>query len=191
MSASGKGHLDIALVIPLAEARLGESRIDGTYTFLANEVTVDPALPPLRQVKGSLQFSEKDPARTGDQRPAVRRPGQDQGGTQDGKVLVTANGTLAIDDLRRRLELPLLDNLSGSTTYRAEVRVRKRDVELLLDSNLVGVASTLPAPLGKSAGENLPCISRRHRCRRRHACYRSDTPRPVARHSRQCVRVCK
>jgi hypothetical protein len=60
MRASGKGHLEIALLIPLEEARLGDSRIDGTYTFLANEVTVDPALPPLQQVKGSLQFSEKD-----------------------------------------------------------------------------------------------------------------------------------
>ena len=59
MSASGKGHLDIALEIPLAEARLAESRIDGTYTLLANEVNVDPSLPPLRQVNGSLQFSEK------------------------------------------------------------------------------------------------------------------------------------
>jgi uncharacterized protein YhdP len=44
----------------------------------------------------------------------------------------------------------LLDQICpGTTTYRAEVRVQKRDVELVLDSNLVGVASTLPAPLGK------------------------------------------
>jgi uncharacterized protein YhdP len=33
MSASGKGRLEIALLIPLEEARLGESKIDGTYTF--------------------------------------------------------------------------------------------------------------------------------------------------------------
>lgn len=155
MSASGKGHLNIALEIPLAEARLAESRIDGTYTLLANEVNVDPSLPPLRQVNGSLQFSEK----------TLRVPeinaqlfgGQVKitGGSQDGKVLVIAEGTLAVDDLRRRTELAMLDKLSGSTAYRAELRVRKRAVELLLDSNLVGVASTLPAPLGKSAGENL------------------------------------
>jgi uncharacterized protein YhdP len=79
-----------------------------------------------------------------------------KGGTQDGKVVVVADGTLVIDDLRRRLESPLLDHLAGSTAYRAEVRVRKRDVELVLDSNLVGVASTLPAPLAKSASEALP-----------------------------------
>jgi len=156
MRASGKGHLDIALVIPLEEARLGDSRIDGTYTFLANEVTVDPALPPLRQVKGSLQFSEKDLRVPEINALLFGGPVRIKGATQGGKVLITANGTLAIDDLRRRLEMPLLDNLSGTTPYRAEVRVQKRDVELLLDSNLVGVASTMPEPLGKNAGEAMP-----------------------------------
>ncbi len=156
MSAIGKGQLDIALVIPLEEARLGDSKVNGTYTFLTNEVTVDPALPPLRQVKGSLQFSEK-----GLRVPQINAQlfdGQVRitGGTQGGKVLFITEGTLGMDELRRRAGLPLLDNLSGSTAYRAEVRVRKRDVELLLDSNLVGVASTLPAPLGKSAGDALP-----------------------------------
>ncbi|MCQ1548242.1 MAG: TIGR02099 family protein [Candidatus Accumulibacter phosphatis] len=155
MSAIGKGHLDIALEIPLAEARLGESRIAGTYTLLANEVNVDPALPPLQQVKGSLQFSE-----TSLRVPEINAQlfgGQVRisGGLQDGKVLVMAEGTLAVNDLRRRAEWPLLDKLSGSTAYRAELRVRKRDIELMLDSNLVGVASTLPAPLGKSAGDAL------------------------------------
>ena len=156
MSASGKGHLDIALVIPLAEARLGESRIEGNYTFLANDVTVDPALPPLRQVKGNLQFSEKDLRIPEINALLFGGPVRIKGGTQDGKVLVVADGTLLIDDLRRRLESPLLDHLAGSTAYRAEVRVRKRDVELVLDSNLVGVASTLPVPLAKSASEALP-----------------------------------
>ena len=60
MTASGMGRLDIGLLIPLQEARLGESKIEGTYVFLANEVNVDPAIPPLQQVNGSLQFSEKD-----------------------------------------------------------------------------------------------------------------------------------
>jgi uncharacterized protein (TIGR02099 family) len=156
MRASGKGHLDIALVIPLEEARLGDSRIEGTYTFLANEVTVDPVLPPLRQVKGRLQFSEKDLRVPEINALLFGGPVRIKGGTQDGKVLITANGTLVIDDLRRRLAMPLLDNLSGTTPYRAELRVQKRDVALVLDSNLVGVASTLPEPLGKNAGEAMP-----------------------------------
>ncbi|MBP9805263.1 MAG: TIGR02099 family protein [Candidatus Accumulibacter sp.] len=156
MSAIGKGHLDIALTIPLEEARLGDSKVSGTYTFLANEVNVDAALPPLRQVKGSLQFSEKDLRIPQINALLFDGPVRITGGTQGGKVVFINEGALAMDELRRRSGLALLDNLSGSTAYRAEIRVRKRDVELVLDSNLVGVTSTLPAPLGKSAGDVLP-----------------------------------
>ena len=156
MSAGGKGRLDIGLVIPLEEARLGESKIEGTYVFLANDVTVDPALPPLRQVNGSLHFSEKDLRIP--EINAVLFGGQVKikGGAQGGKVMVLANGSLGMDELRRRLELPLLDALSGTATYRVEVSSKKRNVELVVDSNLVGVASTLPAPFAKSASEVLP-----------------------------------
>ena len=155
MSASGKGRLDIGLVIPLAEARLKDSKIEGSYAFLANEVTVDSALPPLRQVNGSLQFSEKDLRIA--EIDAMLFGGQIrvQGGTQDGKVLIVVNGSLGMDELRRNVDLPLLDALSGTLAYRAEVSSRKRDVELLVDSNLVGVASTLAAPFGKSASDVL------------------------------------
>ncbi|MCM8599774.1 MAG: TIGR02099 family protein [Candidatus Accumulibacter sp.] len=156
MSAVGKGHLEISLVIPLEEARLGDSKVEGIYTFLNNEVTVDPALPPLRQVKGSLQFSEKDLHLQQINALLFGGPVRIGGGAQGGKVLIVADGTLAMDELRRRTELPLFDKLSGTTGYRAEVRVRKRDVELLLDSNLLGIASTLPAPLGKGISDPLP-----------------------------------
>ncbi len=156
MSASGKGRLDIALLIPLAEARLGESKVEGTYTFLANEVNVDPALPPLRQLGGSLQFSEKDLRIPEINATLFGGPLKIKGGVQGGKVLVIANGSVGMDEVRRRVEFPLLDKLSGTAAYRAEVAVRKRNVELLLDSNLVGVASALAAPFGKSASEAMP-----------------------------------
>jgi uncharacterized protein (TIGR02099 family) len=156
MSASGKGRLDIALLIPLAETRLGESKVEGAYTFLANELNVDPALPPLRQLSGSLQFSEKDLRIPEINATFFGGPLKIRGGVQGGKVLVIANGTVGMDELRRRVEFPLLDKVSGSTAYRAEVAVRKGNVELVLDSNLVGVASALAVPFGKNASETMP-----------------------------------
>jgi len=156
MSARGTGRLEIGLLIPLEEARLGDSKIDGTYHFLSNEVNVDTALPPLQQVKGSLQFSEKDLRVPEINAQLFGGPVRITGGTQGGKVQVVASGTLLVDDLRRRLDSPLLASVSGSTPYRAEVRVRKGEVELAVDSNLVGIASALPAPLDKGSGEALP-----------------------------------
>ncbi len=156
MSAVGKGRLDIGLAIPLAAARLPESKVEGSYTFRANEVTVDPALPPLQQVNGTLNFTEKDLRINEIGASLFSGPLKVKGGVQGGRVLVTANGTIGADEVRRRLDLPLLDALSGSTAYRAEVRIRKRNVELVLDSNLVGISSTLAAPFAKNADDVLP-----------------------------------
>lgn len=155
MSASGKGRLDIGLLIPLAEAQLSESKIEGHYVFVANEVIVEPSLPPLRQVNGGIQFSEKDLRIAEISASFLGGPVKIKGGTQDGRLLVVANGSLAMDELRRRFELPLLDALSGTTAYRLEVGSKKRSVEFVLDSNLVGIASTLSAPFAKSASEPL------------------------------------
>jgi uncharacterized protein (TIGR02099 family) len=156
MSATGKGRLDIGLTIPLAEARLPETKVEGGYTFLGNEVTVDPALPPLRQVNGTLNFSEKDLRLNEIGAVLFGGPVKIKGNVQGGRVLVTANGTIGADEVRRRLDLPVLEALSGSTGYRAEVRIRKREVELVLESNLVGISSTLAAPFAKAADEALP-----------------------------------
>lgn len=156
MGAVGKGQLDIGLVVPLDATRLGETKVEGNYVFQNNEVSVDSALPPLRQVNGSLQFTEKD-LRLGDINATLLGGAlKVGGGVQNGRVQITANGTVAVDELKRRMEWPPLDNISGTATYRAEVRVRKRNVELQVDSNLVGVTSTLEAPFGKSAAEALP-----------------------------------
>ena len=53
--------------------------------------------------------------------------------------------------------MPLLKQLSGNSGYRAELRVRKPgDVQWVVNSNLVGLASTLPVPFNKSATDVLP-----------------------------------
>ena len=156
LSASGQGHLDIALTIPLDEAKLGNSKIDGTYRLINNEVTVDNALPPIRQVNGAVQFSGSDlkvPEITG---TLFGGPLKIKGGLQkDGKVLITANGSVSLAQLRKVSDSPLLDNLSGATSYRGEVHINKRNADLVIDSTLAGLASTLPAPFAKAAGDNL------------------------------------
>ena len=156
MGAIGKGRLDIGLAIPLAEAHLPESKVDGSYTFLANEVTLDPASPPLRQVNGTLNFSEKDLRINEIAASFLGGPVKIRGSVQAGRVLVTTSGTIAVEEVRRRFDLALLDALSGTAAYRAEVRIRKREVELVVESNLVGITSTLPAPFAKAASDVLP-----------------------------------
>lgn len=157
MRASGNGSLDLRLSIPLDEAKLDDSKIDGTFRFANNEVTVDPGLPAIGQVNGSLQFSGRDLRIPDINANFLGGPLKIRGGTQkDGRVLITANGTADIAQLRRQVNSPLLARLSGATPYRGEVRVNKRNADLVIESSLVGIASTFPEPLSKSAETLLP-----------------------------------
>ena len=157
MRANGAGHLDIALLIPLDEAKLGDSKIDGTYRLINNEVTVDTALPPLKQVSGSVQFSGSDLRVPEINATLFGGPLKIKGGLQkDGKVLITANGSVNIAQLRKQSDSPFLENVSGTTLYRGEVRINKRNADLLIESSLVGLGSTFPEPFGKAVGEIMP-----------------------------------
>ena len=157
MRATGTGQLDLALTIPLDEAKLGNSKIEGAYRFANNEIVVDDALPAIRQVNGSVQFSGSDvrvPEITG---TLFGGPLKIKGGLQkDGRVLIAANGTVNIAQLRKLSDTPLLEYLSGTTSYRGEVHINKRNADLVIDTQLLGLTSTLPEPLAKSAGDALP-----------------------------------
>ncbi|MDR2787402.1 MAG: TIGR02099 family protein [Candidatus Accumulibacter sp.] len=157
MSAVGNGHLDLDLAIPLDEDRLGETRVAGVYRLMNNEVTVDAALPPLRGVDGSIRFSGDDLSVPAISASLFGGPLKIRGGSQKGGgVLITADGLADVDPLRRQSGHPLLDRLSGAAPYRAQVRIVGRNAELRVESSLVGLASTLPEPFAKTAGETLP-----------------------------------
>jgi len=157
MRASGIGHLDLTLVIPLSEARLGDSKIDGSYRLANNEVTVDAALPPLKQVNGSVQFSGSDLRVPEITATLFGGPLSIKGGSQkDGRVLITANGSVSAAQLRQQSDSPLLEKLSGTTSYQGEVHINKRNAELVIESTLAGLESSLPEPFNKTAGASLP-----------------------------------
>ena len=157
MEARGNGHLDIDLAIPLDEKHLDDSQVRGTYRLIGNEVLVDTALPPLREVNGSIRFSGSDLNVPEITAQLFGGPLKIQGGLQkDGRVLIAINGSADIAQLRKQGASPWLDKLSGATAYRGEIRINKRNADLMVESDLVGLASTLPEPFSKAAGETWP-----------------------------------
>ena len=157
MRAVGNGHLDLSLKIPLDERKLGDSRIEGIYRFLNNEVLVDSALPPLRQVNGTVQFSGSDLRVPEINANLFGGPLKIKGGLQkDGRVVIVANGTVNVEQMRKQGDSALLSRLSGSAGYHGEVQINKRNADFVLETSLVGLASTLPAPFAKAAGDALP-----------------------------------
>lgn len=156
MRATGDGSLDLALSLPLDLALMDQSKVDGTFRLVNNEVVVDSALPALRQVNGQLRFSEKSISVPEIDATLFGGPLQIKGGSQaDGRVLISASGSLSAAQLRKAVDLPLVDKLSGNMSYRGEVRVRKRSADLVVESSLAGLAANLPEPFHKSAGETM------------------------------------
>lgn len=155
MRAQGNGTLQLKLALPLNH--LENSKIEGAYQFAANKLHVDKDLPQLEEVNGRLQF-------TGDGLKAERVRATllgmplvaDVKTLGAGTVSVLAEGQFNVAALRRHIQHPMLDHLSGSSPWHGSVQVRKKMAEVTVDSKLQGLSSSLPEPFNKSASDVLP-----------------------------------
>jgi uncharacterized protein (TIGR02099 family) len=153
MRATGSGRLQLKLDIPLR--KLDTTRVSGGYLFQNNQITLDPDVPPIAQASGRLDFTEGSISGRG-------LTGQFLGGPVsvalqtrgDGSIAVSAQGTAAMTALRRYVDTPLAARVTGTAPWRSNVLVKKRQLEMSVESTLLGVAIDLPAPFGKSATDN-------------------------------------
>ncbi len=154
MKASGNGRLDLELDIPLRHAL--DTRMRGNYAFQNNQLQPVPGLPPLTQVNGRLQLTEKSIIAQdivgrvfgGPLKVQVRNVGE--------KVAVQAGGTANIVEVSKHFGFPLINHLSGSANWKADIAIRKRNADVVIDSDLLGISSPLPEPLNKNATMALP-----------------------------------
>ena len=154
MKAEGNGELDLKLSLPLR--RMTSSRVDGSYRFDGNRLTVDNDLPPLGEVRGALRFSADHLEARGIRGTLLGSPlTVDLKTAGDGSVQVNAAGDVSIAALRREFPHPVFDHLAGGAKWTGNVRVRKKDAEVKLSSNLIGISSSLPEPFNKPATDAL------------------------------------
>jgi uncharacterized protein (TIGR02099 family) len=136
---------------------LDKTRVSGTYHMTNNRLVIEPSLPPLEQVTGKLEFTE-----TGVNVPVANAtffggPLAISGSTQrDGSIRIGLQGRVAPDTVRRAGGPAWLTHIRGAADWRGTVSVRKKTVDLILESNLQGIASALPAPFVKTAAESVP-----------------------------------
>ena len=160
IQGEGQGKLNLRLELPLQD--LSKTRVAGGYQVAANRLVIDASLPPLEQVTGRLEFSDA----------GVNVPMADaifMGGPmviaattqRDGTINMKLQGRVNPDTLRK--DGPQwLSQMRGTAEWTGALTIRKKNVELVLESNLLGLTSTLPAPLSKTAGEALPMRFERH-----------------------------
>ncbi len=155
MRAQGQGRLDLALEIPLSNT--DDTRVKGDFRFIDNQIVVEPVLPPLTNVNGLLQFTDGSITVRDINGLFLGGPVKVRADTgRDGRVEVVANGRLSVAQARRHYELPVFDHLSGGAEWRADVKVRRNTAEITVTSDLVGLSSSLPAALNKSAADSFP-----------------------------------
>ncbi|HXF65520.1 MAG TPA: YhdP family protein [Burkholderiales bacterium] len=154
--AEGTGKLTLKLAIPLAATE--KSRVTGTYQFTGNTLVSDPGLPALEQASGRIEFTESTVRAQNVTGTVLGGPVTISANTaRDATVRVSVQGRVNADAARRSAGSPFwAQHLRGTTDWRALYTVRKRSADVVIESNLQGLAVDLPAPLAKSASEALP-----------------------------------
>jgi len=155
LSVTGEAKLGLSLVLPLAQ--LSATKVQGSVDFTGNEVRVDQTLPPFFNVTGRLGFSETGIELSGLQGLLLGGPIRVDGQADpSGRLRLAAQGSIGAQGMRRLVDNPLTRRLDGVARYTARVDVDGRASTLTLESDLVGLSSSLPAPFAKTAGEHWP-----------------------------------
>ncbi len=171
--ASATGSADYRFKLALPISAVDRATVRGSITLAGNDLQVTPQTPRLSRTRGVINFSETGFSVVGAQARSLGGDVRIDGGltsAQTGLPLAGAKpaapqvlrlqGTATSEGLRQAQELGFAARLAqyanGSATYSATLGVRGGVPELLVSSNLVGMALTLPAPFAKAADGPLP-----------------------------------
>ena len=155
-TASGSGDLKLSLSVPLADP--AATTVRGSVTLTATDFRLRSDMPLVGAVRGRVDFTQKGFSIVG---ASGRLLGGDlsvDGGQQpDGSMRFIGQGTATAEGLRRGSDVGgaalarLANSLTGQASYRLALNLVRGQSDLIVTSNLVGLASELPAPLNKAA----------------------------------------
>ncbi len=154
---NGNARLNLKLSLPLSH--MLDSKVQGKLQFAGNDIALLADLPPLNATTGSLEFSEKGFNLTNIHSVFLGGPATLAGGGPADAAVIHGEGTLTSDGLRKFATdgmQRLAQRVNGSTHYAVAINVKKKHTDVVVDSNLTGLALDLPAPLHKEAAESVP-----------------------------------
>ncbi|MBI2747889.1 MAG: TIGR02099 family protein [Burkholderiales bacterium] len=169
-TASGSADYRFKLAFPIAA--VDRATVRGSIALAGNDLQVMPDTPRLTRTRGSIAFSESGFSVTGAQARALGGDVRIDGGLYFGSgpaaagakaagpTVLRMQGTASADGLRQARELGFAARLAqyanGSAAYTATLGFRGGVPELQVNSSLVGMGLSLPAPFTKAADSPLP-----------------------------------
>ncbi|MDO8262273.1 MAG: YhdP family protein [Gallionella sp.] len=153
--ASGNGHLDLFVHIPLLVDK--PVKVSGTFRVHDSDIDLGEGVPWLRKTRGELSFTESGMQASGVSAEILGGPASINLQTaKNGVVHATVQGRSSVDVLRKINPHPVLNYLHGGTAWDADIVVEKKSAQLVINSNLQGLSSSLPLPFAKRANELMP-----------------------------------
>lgn len=154
MKALGNGRLDLELDLPLR--RIADAKVRGEYFFHNNQVQALAGLPFITQVNGRLSLTEKSVLTNDIAGRLFGGPMKLRVRNEADKVAVQATGQANIAAVREHFAWPVLAQVTGSSAWKADINIRRRNADFVIESNLLGLSSALPDPFNKTANTPLP-----------------------------------
>ncbi|MFN3750321.1 MAG: YhdP family protein [Thiobacillus sp.] len=153
LAASGPMRLDLGMRIPLRHSH--DTTLRGRLTFLGNALT-PASLPRIEQVRGAVDFTHARLGARGITAQFLGGPLRVDADTRSEGVSIQAGGRASAAGLAAWLGPDRGGRLAGQAAWRGQLDLLAAGEHLRIESDLVGLASTLPAPLAKSPAAPLP-----------------------------------
>ncbi|MET3913618.1 uncharacterized protein (TIGR02099 family) [Variovorax sp. OAS795] len=162
--ARATGAADYRLHLELPLAAMQEAKVQASIALSDNELQFVPEAPSFSQAKGTVSFTETGFSLANVQARLlggdIRLEGRGRFAGANREVALKAQGTATAEGLRGAREAGWLTRIaakaSGSTPYAATFSMRDGAPEFSVTSTLQGLALQLPAPLVKTADEQMP-----------------------------------
>lgn len=162
---AGNGKLQLALTLPLTSSQdEGKIELTGSYQFINNHFELANDLPSLSEVNGVVAFTQSGLVIEGMTAQVLGGPVTIDALTSPNKELqIKAKGRVNFDHLQpvkigqpaNALQL-WMQFMQGTTDWSAVFDISENGLGMMIESSLVGVASSLPEPFSKSAAEMVP-----------------------------------
>lgn len=150
----GRGAMRLALKLRIPLRRTDDTTLAGQLAFLGNTLSA-PGWPRLEAARGNLAFTADSV--NGDRLEAsfLGGPLSVSVATRSGQVQVEAQGRATAAGLAPWLGTRWSDRLTGQAAWRGQLDFLARGERVRIESDLVGLGSTLPVPLAKVASQPL------------------------------------